>query len=399
MAKISVRGFEMVASPIRKLVPYANDAKARGVHVYHLNIGQPDIPTPPAIFDAMREYTERESVLPYGPSDGLPELRQAIAEYFGRYGIKLSADEVFITTGGSEAIVFAMLAVTDVGDEIIVFEPFYTNYKGFAMMAGIKLVPVTLSVETGFHLPDKAAIESKITEKTKAILICNPNNPTGTVYTREEVEMVAEIAKEHDLFVLSDEVYREFTFDGKEHTSILSIKDIEDKAVVLDSISKRFSACGARVGFIATHNRQVLETVLKFGQARLCPPTVAQVGAIAGFKTIDDFIKPMMDEYRRRRDTVFDELSKIPNIVAQKPEGAFYTVVRLPVEDAEDFAIFMLKDFQVDGKTTMVAPAADFYATPGLGKNEVRIAYVLKEEELRDAIRILGEGLKAYAER
>ncbi len=396
MPAISRRGAAMPASPIRKLVPYANEAKKKGIHVYHLNIGQPDIATPPVIFNAIAEYANTEKVLPYGPSDGLPELKEAISDYLKGYDIDVAPDEVFVTTAGSEAIVFSMMAVADPGDEFIVFEPFYTNYNGFARMADVKLVPVTTSVEEGFHLPPREAIESKITEHTRGIILCNPNNPTGTVYTRDEVDMVMQIAKEHDLFVLSDEVYREFTFDGRKHTSALSFASEADRVIVMDSISKRFSACGARIGYIISKNRGVLETLLKFGQARLCPPTIEQVGAVAGFRHISEFMSDMIAEYERRRDAVYEELMKIPGVFTRKPEGAFYTVVRLPVENAEEFAIFMLKDFNIDGKTTMVAPANGFYATEGKGQDEIRIAYVLEVEQLRDAIRILGEGLKAF---
>ena len=396
MPGISRRGMAMPASPIRKLVPYANDAKKRGIHVYHLNIGQPDIATPRVIFDAIEEYARTEKVLPYGPSDGLPELREAIADYLQGYGLNVNADEVFITTAGSEAIVFAMMAIADPGDEFIVFEPFYTNYNGFARMADVKLVPVTTSVEDGFHLPDRSEIESRITDRTRGIVMCNPNNPTGTVYSRDEVEMVVSIAREHDLFVLSDEVYREFVFDGRKHTSALSFEDDLDRIIVMDSISKRFSACGARIGYIATKNRDVLNTILRFGQARLCPPTIEQVGAIAGFRHMSEFMDEMIAEYERRRDAVYEELMKIPGVFTRKPEGAFYTVVRLPVDDAEEFSIFMLRDFNVDRKTTMVAPANGFYATEGKGKDEIRIAYVLEVEQLVDAIRILGKGIEAY---
>ncbi len=399
MAGISKRGAAMPASPIRKLVPYANDAKKRGIHVYHLNIGQPDIATPRVIFDAIEEYARTEKVLPYGPSDGLPELREAIADYLQGYGLNVNADEVFITTAGSEAIVFAMMAIADPGDEFIVFEPFYTNYNGFARMADVKLVPVTTSVEDGFHLPDRSEIESRITDRTRGIVMCNPNNPTGTVYSRDEVEMVVSIAREHDLFVLSDEVYREFVFDGRKHTSALSFEDALDRIIVMDSISKRFSACGARIGYIATKNRDVLNTILRFGQARLCPPTIEQVGAIAGFRHMSEFMDEMIAEYERRRDAVYEELMKIPGVFTRKPEGAFYTVVRLPVDDAEEFSIFMLRDFNVDRKTTMVAPANGFYATEGKGKDEIRIAYVLEVEQLVDAIRILGKGIEAYKNR
>ncbi len=396
MPGISRRGVAMPASPIRKLVPYANDAKNRGIHVYHLNIGQPDIATPRVIFDAIVDYAKTEKVLPYGPSDGLPELKKAVAEYLQGYKLDVVPDDVFITTAGSEAIVFAMMAIADPGDEFIVFEPFYTNYNGFARMADVKLVPVTTSVEAGFHLPSAEEIEEKITERTRGIIMCNPNNPTGTVYSHDEVEMIIEIASKHDLFVLSDEVYREFVFDGRKHTSALSFKSESDRIIVMDSISKRFSACGARIGYIVTKNSELKATLMKFGQARLCPPTIEQVGAVAGYRHMDQFMDDMISEYERRRDVVYEELMKIPGVFTRKPEGAFYTVVRLPVDDAEKFAIFMLKDFDVDGKTTMVAPANGFYASEGRGKDEIRIAYVLEVDQLRDAVRILGEGLKAY---
>ena len=326
---LSKRASVMPASPIRKLYPYAVEAKKRGITVYHLNIGQPDIPTPPQIFDAIKNYDEK--VLPYGPSDGLPELRETIARYFNRFNVTVSPDEVFITTGGSEAILFASMAIADFGDEIILPEPFYTNYNGFAIVSGIKLVPVSTHVENGFHLPDKSEFEKKINSRTKAILLCSPNNPTGTIYTDEELEMVIDLVKKYNLFLLVDEVYREFVFNGGEPKTVLRYSDISDRLIVLDSISKRFSACGARIGFIITKNKHVLEAVLKFGQARLCPPTIEQVGAIAGFKYMDEFMEDMIREYEKRRDIVFEELEKIEGVFARKPEGAFYTIVKLPL--------------------------------------------------------------------
>ncbi|MCD6382474.1 MAG: pyridoxal phosphate-dependent aminotransferase [Candidatus Hydrothermae bacterium] len=388
------RATAMPASPIRRLQPFANEAKRRGIQVYHLNIGQPDIPTPESIFKAMHSYSEK--VLAYGPSEGLKPLRETISRYFSRYGIEISAEEVFITTGGSEAILFVMMTIADPGDEIIVVEPFYTNYKGFAVMSGVRLVPVSTSVENGFHLPPPEEFEKKITGRTRAILIASPNNPTGTIYTEEEIRGLADICRRRGLFLIADEVYREFTFDGKKHFSVLEIEDFEEKAIVVDSISKRFSACGARIGFIATRNRELLKYVLKFGQARLCPPTMEQMGAIAGFENMDEFLNDTIREYEARRDVVFDEIKKIDGAFTLKPEGAFYTVVKLPVENAETFAEWMLRDFSLDGKTTMVAPAEDFYATPGKGKDEIRIAYVLEREKLRDAMRILREGLEAF---
>jgi aspartate aminotransferase len=392
--RVSNRAVIMPESPIRKLAPFAEAAKKRGIKIYHLNIGQPDIHTPKAIIDAIKSFSS--DVLPYGPSEGLFELRETIAEYFERFNIEVVPDDVFITTGGSEAIIFTLMVACDTGDEILIPEPFYTNYNGFAEMAGVRIVPLSTSLLNGFRYPSRDEIESKITARTNAILVCSPNNPTGTVYSREELEIVAAIAREHNLFILSDEVYREFTFDNKPHTSMLHLMDIDDRVVIMDSISKRFSACGARIGFIVSKNKRFIGSVLKFGQARLCPPTIEQYGAIAGFKIIDQFISDMRDEYQKRRDIVFEELNKIEGAYTQKPEGAFYTVVRLPVDNAEDFTKWMLTEFDVDNKTTMVAPAEGFYASKGKGKDEVRIAFVLNGEDLRDAMKILKMGIEKY---
>ncbi|MEO0266446.1 MAG: pyridoxal phosphate-dependent aminotransferase [candidate division WOR-3 bacterium] len=392
--KISKRAQEMQASPIRKLYPFAVEAKRKGITVYHLNIGQPDVPTPPQIFDGIRNF--KEKVLPYGPSDGLPELKEVIAHYFKRFDVEVLPSEVFITTGGSESILFAFILVGDYGDEVLVPEPFYTNYLGFAQQVGINLRPIPTSVEDGFHLPDEGIIRSLISPKTKAILLCSPNNPTGTIYEDEEFDRVIKIVKEHGLYLLVDEVYREFAFDGRKPSTLLKFKDIQQQLIVLDSISKRFSACGARIGFIVTKNKEAYDAFMKMGQARLCPPTIEQWGAINGFKHIDEFMEPMIKEYEKRRNVVFEELEKIPGIEARKPEGAFYTVVKLPVKNAEDFALWLLKDYNYEGKTVMVAPAESFYLTPGKGVDEVRIAYVLEEDKLRDAIRIIGEALKEY---
>ena len=393
--RISVRGLSMPASPIRRLIPYANKAKEKGISVYHLNIGDPDVPTPKVILKAIKGF--KQKVLPYGPSEGLKELREAISDYFGDYGIDVEPDNVFITTGGSEAIFFVLSAICDPGDEVIIPEPFYTNYNGFANMAGVKIKPLTLSVENGFHLPPKDDIKHLITDKTRAILICSPNNPTGTVYSREEIQSIIDLALEYDLWVLSDEVYREFVFDGKKHTSVLEFKEAAERTVVMDSISKRFSCCGARIGFIVTRNRELWSTLLKFGQARLCPPTIEQMGAIAGFKHWKEFMPGIIDEYRLRRDVVFEEIENIDGAFTLKPEGAFYTVVKLPVNNAEEFIKWMLTEFNINGKTTMLAPASGFYATEGTGLDEARIAYVLNQDKLRDAMNILREGLKVYA--
>jgi len=394
MRWISNRGENMPASPIRRLIPFADEAKKRGIKVFHLNIGQPDISTPDMIYDAMKKY--KEKVLAYGPSQGLLRLRSTISEYLAHYGIEMSPDEIFITTGGSEAIIFSLMAIADMGDEILIPEPFYTNYNGFAAMSSLKIIPIPTRVEQGFHLPPEQEIVKRISSKTKAILVCTPNNPTGTIYTREEMETIANIAIKHNLFVLSDEVYREFVFDGRVHTSIMDIKDIKNQCAIMDSISKRFSACGARIGYIATHNRKFYETILKFGQARLCPPTLEQIGAEAGFKYMNEFMNKMVDEYKRRRDIVYEEIQSIDGAYTEKPEGAFYAVVKLPVDNAETFVKWMLTDFSLDNKTTMVAPADGFYATEGKGKDEVRIAFVLKEKALKDAMNILKEGLIMY---
>lgn len=391
---LSQRAETMPYSPIRKLAAFADEAKNRGVNVFHLNIGQPDIETPVEIFEAIAQY--REKVLRYGPSGGLLELRTAVVEYHRDLGFSIDLDNVWITTGGSEAIIFAMMTVCDPGDEIIVFEPFYTNYNGFAVMSQVKLVPITTIVEHGFHLPRKEAIEKKITSRTKAILINTPNNPTGTVLTEEEMFLINNLCKHHGLFLLSDEVYREFVYDGKTQVSALSLPEITEQVVVMDSISKRFSACGARVGSIISRNKKIMDRLLKFGQARLCPPTLEQVGAVAAYKNIDKYIRPMIKEYEMRRNILFEELETIPGVFGHKPEGAFYTVLRLPVGDADTFCQWLLTDFSHDNSTVMLAPADGFYSTSGKGVNEVRIAYVLKEGDLRNAIGVLGAALQAY---
>ncbi|HAF07511.1 MAG: pyridoxal phosphate-dependent aminotransferase [bacterium] len=395
--KISERVNSMQESPIRKLLSYSDDAKSRGIKVYHLNIGQPDIPTPNYIYDAIKNYSER--VLAYGPSQGLKVARETVADYLNGLGYGVNPNEVFITTGGSEAIIFAMMAVADPGDEIIIPEPFYTNYNGFASMAGLKVVPLLTKVETGFHLPDEKEFEKLITSKTRAILVCTPNNPTGTIFTKDEMEMVVNIAKKHKIFVLSDEVYREFVFDNKKHTSVLEVEGSEENSIMLDSISKRFSACGARIGYLVTKNRNALNGILKLGQARLCPPTIEQIGMIEGYKNMKSFMKEMITEYQKRRDVVYENLKNVEGVFTRKPEGAFYVVVKLPVDDADNFAKWMLTDFEVDGKTVMVAPANGFYASPDKGKDEVRIAYVLNTVELEDAIKILSLGIKEYNKR
>lgn len=395
MTHISNRCLAMQASPIRKLVPLANQAKARGTSVYHLNIGQPDIPTPTGYWQSMHENCP--DVLAYGPSQGLLMLREAIASYYFRSGIDIDKDEVMITTGGSEAVFFAFMVTCDPGDEVICFEPFYTNYNGFAAMAGVKLVPVTSSAENGFHLPSAEDIQAKINNRTRAILICTPNNPTGTVLTHKELDTLSELVLSNDLYLLSDEVYRDFVFDGGSHKSTLELDEIKDRVIVMDSISKRFSSCGARLGDLVCRNAEIRASLMKLAQARLCPPTMAQHGAAFIYNHLDEnYYSDVLQTYQNRRDLLMNELSGVEGIFFLKPEGAFYATLKLPVENAERFASWMLTDFSVDGETTMVAPAAGFYATPGLGVNQIRIAYVLSDEKMKRALHILREGLKAY---
>jgi len=373
----------------------ADEAIKQGKRIYNLNIGQPDIPTPASFLEGARQLPK---VLAYSPSQGLDEAVDALKSYYEDRGIPLQRDQLLITTGGSEAVFFAILAVTDPGDEILVPEPFYTNYNSYAAMARAKLVPIETHPETGFHLPERAAIEAKITERTKAMLICNPNNPTGTVLTREELEMLRDLALEHDLFLISDEVYREFVYDGLTHTSVLQLEGLEQHAILADSISKRFSACGARIGAIASRNPRVCEAALKFAQARLSPPTAGQLGLIHFLRSKDYFqeVQRIITEFARRRDVLFEELQRIPGAFCVKPQGAFYVVVRLPIDDAERFCAWLLTDFALEGETVLLAPAADFYATPGRGHDEVRIAYVLEAEKLRRAMQIVRAGLEIY---
>lgn len=391
---ISKRGQEIQPSPIRKLKPFADEALERGIHIYFLNIGQPDIPTPQPIMDAFHNYDEE--VLSYGPAQGFIELRQAIADYFRSYEIPIDSENVVITIGGSEAIHFSFSAVADPGDEIIIPEPFYTNYNGYAAFASVKILPLTLRVEDGFRLPPTEEIEAKITPRTRAILLCSPNNPTGTVYTPEELERVIAVVKKHDLFLIGDEVYKEFVYEGGTHKSVLEYGEVKERVIVVDSISKRFSSCGARVGAVVTWNEDVYQAVLKFAQARLCPPSVEQKAALAAYQMGLDYFQPVKEEYQKRRDVLFDGLKDIPGIVIHKPQGAFYIIVRLPIKDCEHFVQWMLTDFHHNQETVMVAPAQGFYCTPGKGKDEVRIAYVLKEEDLKRAIVVFKEGLKKY---
>jgi len=392
--KLSARARDIQESPIRKLAAVAQKTKSRGVGVYHLNIGQPDIPTPEAFYDNIRDSFER--VLSYGPSDGIAELKEAMISYFRNYGISLSKENIVITTGGSEAISFAFNAIADPGDEIIVPEPFYTNYNGFATLAGVQIIPVTTQPENGYHLANISEIESKITPRTRGILINSPNNPTGTVFTESEIQQLAELAKRRNLFLLADEVYKEFTYDGETHYSLLQLKEMEDRVIVMDSISKRYSSCGARVGAVLCRNLDVMQGVMKFAQARLCPPTLEQIGAIGAYRLPMTYFDDIILEYQKRRDLLYDILIASGEILLQKPKGAFYVMARLPVTDSDHFARWLLEEFQIDNETVMVSPGAGFYSTPGAGKQEVRIAYVLDTTKLSKACGILVEALRAY---
>ena len=396
MPKVSARGLSLPPSPIRKLAPYADAAKARGVKVFHLNIGQPDLETPKVMRDRLQSI---DPVIAYSPSAGTPQYLNALAGYYKTVGLTIEPKHLIATTGGSEAVFFAFLCLAEAGDEVIVAEPFYTNYSSFAAMTGVKLVAVRCRGDEGFHLPSRAAFEAAVTKRTRFVLLCNPNNPTGTVYSRDEVQLVADFCRDRDLFFVSDEVYREFVYDGTSATSALDLPEMEDRVVVVDSLSKRFSACGIRLGCLVSRNADVVAAVNRAAQGRLSPPGLAQVLALGMSEIKPDYYESVRAEYQKRRDVIYDELSRLPGVFLRKPEGAFYVVARLPVKDSDDFARFLLEDFSFEGATVMVAPAAGFYATPGLGSDEVRMAYVLNADDLRQSIRILGEGLKAYEKR
>ena len=389
----------MPASPIRKLAPYAEQAKKNGIHIYHLNIGQPDIETPYQFWDAIKKIDRK--VLEYSPSNGYEEVRNKYAQFFqNRYGLKnLLPNDLLVTTGGSEALLFTLFSILDADDEIIIPEPLYANYIGFSKSGNIQVRPIPTSFDDGFALPSIDEFEKVINEKTKAILICNPNNPTGYFYSKDELSRLKEIVLKHDLFIICDEVYRDFIYDTTiKYTSILEFPELENNAILIDSLSKRFSACGARIGMIATKNKEVLQTVLKFAQQRLSPPTVEQLGAIAMFDVEEHYFTKVNTEYRKRRDTLVEGLNKIDGVKCHIPGGAFYCIVQLPVKDSDAFCQWMLSDFNYEGATVMMAPASGFYATDGKGKNEVRIAYVLNSIDLNNAIKCLEEGLKAYKE-
>ena len=392
--KLSERVLNMQESPVRKLVPFATKAKKRGIKVYHLNIGQPDIETPKCFMEAIEAYDSR--VIKYSFSQGEPILIDAIIDYYRRDGMHFEEDDILITNGGGEALTFASIAVCNPGDEILIPEPFYTNYNGFTSEVNVNLVPITTKAEDGFHLPKKEDIVKLINEKTKAILFSNPGNPTGTILTLEEMEMIKEIAIEYDLFIISDEVYRKMAFDGLESHSMAQLKGIDDRLILVDSVSKRFSACGARIGAIMSKNKTLTKNLLKLCQARLCVATLEQIGAAALYSMPLSYADEIRSIYENRRDIVYDTLKAIPGVVCEKPQGAFYVVVKLPIENAEDFCLWLLDSYELDGETVMLAPAEGFYATKGLGVDEVRIAYVLKEEEMQRAMHILKEALLVY---
>lgn len=384
----------MPASPIRKLVPYAEAAKKKGIKVIHLNIGQPDIKTPKIALDAVKN--SNLDVLAYSRTEGSEEYREKISGYYAQHGIKVTPNQIIVTTGGSEALSFTMGAILDHDDEIIIPEPFYANYNGFAEANGVKVVPIASSIESNFSLPPIPEFEKKITSRTKAILICNPGNPTGYLYTHDEILQLVELVKKHDLFLVADEVYREFAYDDNRHFSVLQEPDMEPYAIMVDSVSKRYSMCGARIGCVVSRNDMVMDAVLKFAQARLSPPTLAQIASEAALDTPQAYFDEVKQEYVSRRDLLVSELGKIEGIKIARPSGAFYCVAELPIVDADHFAQWLLEHFEIDGETVMVAPAGGFYATPGLGKNQIRIAYVLEKGALQRAVHILAEGLKHY---
>ena len=393
MPKISNLGSRMPSSPIRKLAPLARAAKKEGVKVYHLNIGQPDLPTPQKALDALK-LVDRKT-LEYSPSEGYPGLREKLVGYYKKFNVDVTPDEIIVTCGGSEAILLGLLSCLDPDDELIMVEPGYANYISFAKTAHIKVKTVTSRIEDGFALPPVEAFEEAIGPRTKAILLCNPSNPTGYVYTPEELEKIKQIVVKHDLFLFSDEVYREFRYNGQPYLSALSL-GIPEHVIMIDSVSKRYSECGIRIGMLVTHNKEVHDTVMKFCQARLSPPLLGQIVAEASIEGTEDYAKECFDEYKARRDFFIKGLNEIPGVYSPMPQGAFYTVASLPVEDAEDFCRWLLTDFRLNGETVMMAPAAGFYSTPGLGKNQVRMAYVLKEEDLAKALKVLRAALEAY---
>lgn len=394
MPKISKKGQLMPESPIRKLVPFAEAAKSRGVEVYHLNIGQPDIATPEVALNAIRNFDEK--VVAYSHSAGILSYREKLVGYYKKNDIHITVDDIIVATGASEAILFAMQTCLDPGDEIIIPEPFYANYNGFAVNAGVKVLPIPSSIESGFALPDIAEFEKVITPKTKAIMVCNPNNPTGYLYSKEELEVLQEIVKKYDLYLIADEVYREFCYDGLKHYSSMYLKEIENNVILIDSVSKRYSACGMRIGCMISKNKEVMATAMKFAQARLSPPSFGQIAAEAACDTPDSYFEEVMKEYIARRDVVVEGINNIEGAYCPNPKGAFYVVAKLPIDDSDKFCQWLLEDFSFENRTVMLAPASGFYSTEGEGKEEVRISYVLNVEDLKGSIKCLDEALKVY---
>lgn len=394
MPSISDRGCKMPASPIRKLVPFAEAAKKRGIKVYHLNIGQPDIRTPEVALNAIRNFDQQ--VIEYSHSAGNESYRTKLAAYYRNIGINIGSEDIIITTGGSEAISFAFKVCMNPGDEVIIPEPFYTNYNAFALSAGVKVIPITSNIRDGFALPPISEFEKSITPRTKAIMVCNPNNPTGYLYSKEELMQLRDLVLKHDLYLFADEVYREFCYDGNKHFSVMNLEGLEDHAVLMDSVSKRYSECGVRIGALISRNKRLIATALKFAQARLSPPSLGQVIGEASLETPAIYFEEVYNEYISRRNLVIEELNKIPGVFAPLPKGAFYSVISLPIDNADTFCQWLLEEFEYEGQTVMLAPATGFYATEGLGMNEARIAYVLKQDDLRNAVKCLEEALKVY---
>lgn len=394
MPQLSRKGIKLPTSPIRKLVVHSDEAKARGIEVFHLNIGQPDIAAPVEAIQAVKKSDL--TLLPYGPSQGSLTYRQKLCKYYEKHAIEIVPDDILVTTGASEALTFALNVICDAGDEIIIPEPFYANYNGFSIANSLKIVPVISKIENNFSLPEIEDFEKLITKKTKAILICNPNNPTGYLYSKNEIKKLVEIVKKHDLFLIADEVYREFTYDGESHYSIMQESTIDQNAIMIDSVSKRYSMCGARIGCVVSKNKKVIETVLKFAQSRLSPPTYAQIASEAALDTPEIYFEEINKKYIQRRNLLISELRKIKGLKVASPKGAFYCIVELPIKDANQFAQWMLEKFNVNNETIMVAPAEGFYSTKGLGKNQIRIAYVLKEEDLKKSVTILKKALDKY---
>jgi len=392
--EFSKRILAMGYSPIRKLAPYGAEATRKGVKIYHLNIGQPDIETPKEFMEGVNNY--KDDVLKYAQSQGIDEAINSFINYYKEWNIDFESNEILITNGGSEAISLAFTAVCDVDDEVIIPEPFYTNYAGFAQGAGVKVVPFITKAEEGFHLPAKEVIKSKITSKTKAIMVSNPGNPTGVVYTEDEIRMLADICKENNLFLIADEVYREFVYDGLKYTSALYMEDIKDRVILIDSISKRYSACGARIGLVASKNKELISQIMKMCQVRLCVPTIEQLAAANLINTPKEYFINVKEEYESRRNIMFEKLSNMPGVICKKPTGAFYIVAKLPIKSGEDFAKWLLTDYNYNNKTVMVAPAEGFYATEGLGMDEIRLSYCLNTEALADAMDILERALAEY---